>query len=100
MKYQIWQLPRSEKATQTISTNTSKARKKKQKNIHIFPTNRERNKNFRQLPVIPALRQEEITSTDRERGPSVPTIFVIAEKLCTRTQADNITHQDPDEPNS
>lgn len=33
-----------------------------------------------QLPDIPAWRQAEITSTDRERGPSVPTILVIAGK--------------------
>jgi hypothetical protein len=29
---------------------------------------------------MPALRQPEITSTDRDLGPNVPTIFVIAGK--------------------
>lgn len=38
-----------------------------------------------QLPDIPALRQAEITSTDREREPNVPTIFAIAgKKFCSR----------------
>lgn len=35
------------------------------------------------LPDIPALRQPEITSTDRDLGPRVPTILVRAgKKLC------------------
>ena len=35
------------------------------------------------IPDIPALRQPEMTSTDRDLGPRVPTIFVIAgKKLC------------------
>jgi len=35
------------------------------------------------VPDMPALRQPEITSTDRERGPKVPTILVIAgKKFC------------------
>lgn len=32
------------------------------------------------IPDIPALRQPEIVSTDRDLGPKVPTIFVIAGK--------------------
>lgn len=35
------------------------------------------------LPDMPALRQEEMVSTERDLGPSVPTILVIAgKKLC------------------
>lgn len=35
------------------------------------------------IPDIPASRQWEIISTDRDFGPSVPTIFVIAgKKVC------------------
>lgn len=35
------------------------------------------------VPDIPAFRQSEIISTDRDFGPSVPTIFVIAgKKVC------------------
>jgi hypothetical protein len=36
---------------------------------------------------MPALRHPEIVSTDRDLGPNVPTIFVIAEKkLCKNHQ--------------
>lgn len=36
------------------------------------------------VPDIPALRQPEMTSTERDLGPKVPTIFVMAgKKLCT-----------------
>lgn len=39
------------------------------------------------IPDIPALRQLEIVSTDRDLGPKVPTIFVIAgKKLYTQKQ--------------
>lgn len=35
------------------------------------------------IPDIPALRHREIVSTDRDFGPSVPTIFVMAgKKVC------------------
>jgi len=34
----------------------------------------------RRIPDIPASRQRAIISTDRDLGPSVPTIFVIAGK--------------------
>jgi hypothetical protein len=40
---------------------------------------------------MPALRQPEIVSTDRDLGPNVPTIFVIAEKkLCINTNTKSI----------
>ena len=36
-----------------------------------------------EIPDIPAFRQSEMISTDRDFGPSVPTIFVIAgKKVC------------------
>lgn len=39
------------------------------------------------IPDIPALRQPEMVSTDRDLGPKVPTILVIAgKKLCTHQQ--------------
>lgn len=47
----------------------------------IFSYNLRKGK--KNIPDMPALRQPEIVSTDRDLGPNVPTIFVIAEKkLC------------------
>lgn len=44
-----------------------------------------------QLPDIPAWRQAEITSTDRECEPNVPTIFAIAgKKFCSQIIHANI----------
>jgi len=38
---------------------------------------------------MPALRQAEMVSTERDLGPSVPTILVIAgKKLCSRPDRD------------
>lgn len=41
---------------------------------------------FQDLPDIPALRQAEIASTDRDLGPKVPTILVIAGKKFCKIQ--------------
>lgn len=41
---------------------------------------RERETESEQLPDMPALRQAEIVSTERDLGPRVPTILVIAGK--------------------
>lgn len=49
---------------------------KKERNIRTTTKQKEE----KYTPDIPALRQAEITSTDRDLGPSVPTIFVIAGK--------------------
>ena len=42
------------------------------------------------VPDIPALRQEEMTSTVRDFGPSVPTIFVIAGKKLYTKELDHV----------
>ena len=42
------------------------------------------------VPDIPALRQEEMTSTVRDFGPSVPTILVIAGKKLYTQESDHV----------
>lgn len=53
----------------------------------FFRSKRKTNKAF--IPDIPALRQPEITSRDRDLGPRVPTIFVIAGKKLYKIESNS-----------
>jgi hypothetical protein len=70
---------------------TLREKQKKKKNVKFNP---ERTRNYNTqfsdkatdgaIPDIPAFMQSEIISTDRDFGPSVPTILVIAGKTVCR----------------
>ena len=63
-----------------------KKRKEKKRNCGVIGAihgGRAAERESEKLPDMPALRQEDIVSTERDLGPSVPTILVIAgKKLC------------------